>query len=90
MFDDADQKLFETIVSGEFNISGFQNKNLRQKLSNKSGAQVSRILKRLRTHGLIKKIGHTYKYYLTRLGRKVILSGLKLKELFLIPELVTN
>ena len=90
MFDDDDQKLFETIVSGEFNISGFQNKNLRQKLSNKSGAQVSRILKRLRTHGLIKKIGHTYKYYLTKLGRKVILSGLKLKELFLIPELATN
>lgn len=89
MFDDDDQKLFETILSGEFNISGFQNKNLRQKLSNKSGAQVSRILKRLRTHGLIKKIGHTYKYYLTRLGRKVILTGLKLKELFLIPKLVT-
>jgi hypothetical protein len=90
LFDDDDQKLFETIVSGEFTISGFQNKNLRRKLGNKSCAQVSRILKRLRTHGLIKKIGHTYKYYLTKLGRKVILTGLKLKELFLIPELATN
>ena len=87
MFDDNDQKLFETIISGEFNISGFQNKNLRQKLGNKSCAQISRILKRLRTHGLIKKIAYTYKYYLTSLGRKVILSGLKLKELFLIPQL---
>ena len=85
MFDDEDQKIFEAIVSGEFNISGFQNKNLRQKLSNKSCAQISRILKRLRTHWLIKKIGHTYKYYLTSLGRKVVLSGLKLKTLFLIP-----
>ncbi len=47
-------------------------------------------LKRLRTHGLIKKIGHTYKYYLTKIGRKVVISGLKLKELFLIPELATN
>jgi hypothetical protein len=90
LFDDEDQKLFETIVSGEFNISGFQNKNLREKISEKSCAQISRILKRLRTHGLIKKIGHTYKYYLTKLGRKVILSGLKLKELVLIPELATN
>lgn len=87
MFDDDDQKLFDAIISGEFNISGFQNKNLRQKLGNKSCAQISRILKRLRTHGLIKKIGYTYKYYLTSLGRKVILSGLKLKELFLIPQL---
>ena len=36
---------------------------------------------------MIKKIGKTYKYYLTKLGRKVIISGLKLKELFLVPQL---
>ena len=28
-------------------------------------------MKRLRAHGLIKKIGHTYKYYLTALGKQV-------------------
>jgi len=44
-----------------------QNKNLRRYLAGKSSAQVSRLLKRLRLHGLIKKIGRTYKYYLTRL-----------------------
>lgn len=86
-FDDDDQKLFETIARGEFNISGFQNKHLRHHLGEKTGAQVSRILKRLRLHGLVKKIGHTYKYYLTKLGRQVIAAGLKLKHLFLIPEL---
>jgi len=30
-------------------------------------------------HGLIKKIGYTYKYYLTSLGRKVILLVYKAK-----------
>ena len=87
LFNNDDLKLFEAICSGEFNISGFQNKNLRQKLSDKSSAQISRMLKRLRTHGMIKKIGRTYKYYLTKIGRKVIISGLKMKELFLVPEL---
>jgi hypothetical protein len=87
MFNSDDLKLFEAICSGEFNISGFQNKNLRQKMTEKSSAQICRMLKRLRTHGMIKKIGKTYKYYLTKLGRKVIISGLKLKELFLVPQL---
>ena len=87
MFDNDDLRLLYAITSGEFNISGFQNKNLRQKLSDKSCFQISRMLKRLRTHGMIKKIGHTYKYYLTKLGRKIIISALKMKELFLVPQL---
>ncbi len=46
----------------------------------------SRLLKRLRLHGLIKKVGHAY-YYLTRFGKDVIATGLKLKELVVIPQL---
>jgi hypothetical protein len=44
-------------------------------------------MKRLRVHGLIKKVGRTYKYYLTALGKQVITLGLKLKELYIIPAL---
>ncbi len=44
-------------------------------------------MKRLRVHGLIKKIGRTYKYYLTALGKQVIALGLKLKQLYIIPTL---
>ena len=54
-FSDDDQKLFEIISRGEFNISGFQNKNIRQHLEDKKSGQISRILKRLHVHGLIKK-----------------------------------
>jgi hypothetical protein len=87
LFDDKDQLLFESIASGEFNISGFQNKHLRHKLGGKSSAQISRTIKRLHVHGLIRKIGHTYKYYLTKLGSQLITMGLKLKELVIIPNL---
>ena len=81
------KKLFESLSAGEFNISGFQNKDLRRRVKGKNTGQVSRLMKRLRTHGLIKKIGNTYKYYLTGLGKQVIALGLKLKNLYIIPEL---
>jgi hypothetical protein len=45
------------------------------------------LLKRLRLHGLLKKIGRRYKYYLTTLGRTVATAALKLRELVIIPML---
>jgi hypothetical protein len=82
-----DVTLLRAISRGEFNISGFQNKNLRQQLSAFDGRQISQLLKRLRSHGLIKKIGRTYKYYLTQLGRRVAATVLKLREFVVIPTL---
>ena len=87
LFDSDDDTLFRAIVRGEFNISGLQNKTLRRHLPEKNSGQVSRLLKRLRVHGLIKKVGRTYKYYLTQFGRDVIATGLKLRELVVIPQL---
>ncbi len=66
--------------------SGLRNKDLQQPLG-KTTAQISSALKRLRLHGMMKRIGRTYKYYLTRFGRRVMLMGLKLKELYIIPTL---
>src|ERR1017187_6433144 len=73
--------LFEALARGEFNISGLHNKTLRPHLPDKSSGQVSRLLKRLRLHGFLKKVGRTYKYYLTTLGKEVIAAGLNLKEI---------
>jgi hypothetical protein len=87
LFDSDDDTLFRAIVRGEFNISGLQNKTLRRHLREKNSGQVSRLLKRLRVHGLIKKVGRTYKYYLTQFGKDVIATGLKLRELVVIPQL---
>ena len=86
-FDQDDEALFLALARGEFTISGVQNKALRARFPQYSSGQMSRILRRLRTHGLIKKASHCYKYYLTALGKQVVALGLKLKELVIIPEL---
>lgn len=86
-FSAQDLHLFETLVRGENTLRGFRNADVRQHLPDKSSGQVSRMLKRLWMHDLIKKVGGTYKYYLTELGRTAITAGLKLKNLVLIPEL---
>ena len=82
--DDLD--VLQTLLRGEFNISGFQNKDLSQRL-HKAGRQVSGLLKRLRCHGLIKKVGHCYKYYLTALGRRVSATAVQFSEMTIIPSL---
>jgi len=74
-------------VRGEYQISGMSNRRMQTVLPEKSGGQIGRILKRLRMHGLIKKIGKTYKYYLTELGQRAVLVGLKLKEHLIVPGL---
>jgi hypothetical protein len=86
-FDQDDEALFRTIARCEFNVSGMQNKTLRRFLSGKTSSQVSRLLKCLRLHGLIREVGRTYKYYLTQFGKQVIATGLKLHELVVIPQL---
>lgn len=86
LFAGGDLKLFEAIARGGFQLSGLQNRHLQQLLGLTAG-QISRILKRLRTHGLLKKIAGAYKYYLTKLGRNVVLLALKLRRFTVIPEL---
>lgn len=85
-FDKNDEQLLQTIARGEFNIYGFRSKHFKQFI-NKNSSQISRIIKRLHVHGLIKKVRNTYKYYLTQLGKQVILMGEKLINLVIIPEL---
>lgn len=87
LFHGADLDLFQAILGGEFTISGFQARQLRGHLPDLSGPQLSRLLKRLRLYGLIKKIGRRYKYSLTALGRTVATAALKLRELVIIPAL---
>jgi hypothetical protein len=89
-FDPRDEFVFQVIARGEFSIRGFHNRRLRSLLPGFNSGQVSRLLKRLRVHGLIKKIGHGYKYYLTALGRQVTALGLRLKNLVIIPHLALH
>ena len=86
MFHGDDLALFVAIARGEHRISGFRNRDI-QPLLERNGSQVSRLLKRLRVHGLIKKIGRTYKYYLTRLGRATVACALRLRQQTVLPAL---
>jgi hypothetical protein len=72
---------------GEWAISGFRAADLRSHIPDLSSARASYWLKRLRTHGLIKKIGHRYKYYLTKLGRRIVATALSIRESTVIPTL---
>ena len=87
LFHGDDLELFRAVTHGEFNINGFRNSDLRRILPGKTSGQFSRIIKRLRKHGLIKKVRHSYKYYLTSLGRRTTMVALKLREMFIIPSL---
>jgi predicted transcriptional regulator len=83
-FNKDDLSLLLTIARGEFNINGFRNKHLRKLLALK-GTKISRLLKRLHVHGLIKKAADSYKYYLTRMGKETIIMAQKIKEAVLVP-----
>ena len=84
LFSGLDLNIFRAIIEGGNNVSGFRNRDLQSRLGI-NGRRVSAVLRRLRTHGLVKKIGGTFKYYLTTLGRRVTATGLKLREMAVIP-----
>jgi hypothetical protein len=75
------------VLAGEHQISGLTSRRLQQRLPQWTRSQIGRLLRRLRLHGLIKKVGKTYKYYATSFGQRLLLAGLKLKEHLLLPTL---
>ena len=83
-FSNDDLSILLSIIRGEFNISGFRNKHLQKQLGF-NGSKTSRLIKRLRIHGLIKKTADSYKYYVTKLGQETIIMAEKIKELVLVP-----
>ena len=83
-FSRDDLAILLAILRGEFNINGFRNKNL-QKLLGFKATKISRLIKRLHVHGLIKKVADTYKYYLTKMGKQTIIAALKIKKIVLVP-----
>jgi hypothetical protein len=80
-----DKILLDAIAEGKFTINGFRNCNVREimfpKLKTKEeikkhSAKISRFLRILRTHGVIKKVPRTNRYLLTKKGTKLV-SALK-------------
>jgi len=75
------------LLRGEFTLNGLSGRRLRRLLTDKTPAQIGRILKRLRLHGLIRRVGRTYRYYRTTLARRALVAARKLTEHLIIPAL---
>jgi len=83
-----DKSLLTALLDGEYRLNGIANRRLRTRhVPGWSSGKVSRALKRLRLHGLIKKAARSYKYYLTKLGEKLLAPLLKIQTRILIPAL---
>jgi len=83
-FNAADQALLRTLQHGEFNIHGWRRADLVAQLDMTPSA-MSRQLRRLHLLGLIKKVSHTYRYYLSRMGRAVIAAACSLTRFNIVP-----
>jgi hypothetical protein len=94
-----DRALLETIRRGEFTLNGFRNRDLQKfffvaaaqdlREARRRSAWVSRQLRLLRAHGLIRKVSGTYRYQLTETGQKAIaalLTALRSTLRHFIPE----
>lgn len=90
LFRGDDLQFLIALLCGEGNISGISNRLLRRALPKMTSSQISYFLKRCRVFGLIKKCGKTYKYYLTKLGRRIVIAALQIYQIILPANLCTE
>jgi DNA-binding MarR family transcriptional regulator len=83
-----EQILLRTLQRGEFNIHGWRRADLSKYVALTPSA-ISRQLKRLHDLGVIKKVTHSYRYYLTRLGRSAIAAATALTRFNTIPAMAS-
>ena len=86
-FSKRDLAILSAISRGEYMTFGMQGKDIRKHLGDTSSSAMSRILKRLRLHGIIERKAGTYKYFATAYGKEIIAAGLTVKNLLLVPAL---
>ena len=88
-----DLQLLKTIMRGEFKIAGFRNSQLQailfdgptatDKEKKRRSAKVTRLIRMLRAHHLIRKVPGTYRYMLSDRGTQVLNTLCKVQELTL-------
>lgn len=84
-----DTALLEAVSRGEYTINGLRNRDLRRQLwpkpatdqqERRRAAKVTRQLRLLRAHGLLRKVSGTHRYVLTTGGRKIITALLAARQ----------
>lgn len=87
----TESRIFAILLRGEFRLQGFRNRDLRPLLApdfatagpsarRKLSARITRLLRLLRAHGLIRKVPHTRYYRLTNQGERVMTIALRLRQ----------
>src|SRR6266700_4292723 len=88
-FSANDGRVLEAISRGEFAINGFRNRDIRALLwkngsstreQRRRAGQVSRKLRLLRAHGLVRKINGTHRYVLTDKGQTIVTAFLAARQ----------
>jgi hypothetical protein len=78
---EPDARLFALLNDGAWAIHGFRNRDLRERLfpgrhpeqkTKQLGGKITRLLRLLRAHHLVKKVPRTHRYHLTERGREII------------------
>jgi hypothetical protein len=86
---EKDAALLPAISRGEYVINGLRNRDLRRQLWAKVGTDkeerrragaVTRQLRLLRAHGLLRKVSGTHRYVVTEVGRKIITALLAARQ----------
>ena len=84
-----DAALLAVVYRGEFVITGLRNRDVRRLLypgaadpltRRRRAGQVTRQLRLLRGHGLLRKVAHTHRYHLTPKGRVVVAALLAARQ----------
>jgi len=81
-FSPDDHALLQAVARGEFTVNGLYNRDIRALLfptcagslaeRRRRSSAVSRKLRLLRAHGLVRKLAHTHRYMVTPFGRQAI------------------
>jgi hypothetical protein len=85
-FEPSEQALLRALQRPEFNIHGLCRADVKPFVP-LSDSALSRLLHRLRTLGVIKRVTRSYRYYLTRLGRAAIAAACSLTRFQIVPAL---
>jgi len=82
--------VFRAILAGEFALQGFRNRDLREHLygtpprdpqqRRRLSARITRMLRLLRAHGLIRKVTRTRYYRVTKKGHQVMTLALRVRN----------
>lgn len=86
-FDATQQALLRALQRAEFNLRSIRRADLIPFLPDVSMSSITRQIWRLRKFGLIRKVAHSYRYTLTKLGRSAIAAACRITQQSIVPAL---